>query len=199
MLVKVIVAEVDCGDDLGAVLELGLKSSGRACRAIAHTHTGICFVFAADAGEKLVLSVDVDEQGNLQPNAVVEGAEFEGATLTASFTAPHMEDLTTAPMVFYDTYDLTGSGLENALPNDNYDNAAALVYVVLLPSIVAYYCWDRGVARAGAVLPMYFVNLTPVFAAALATAVLDEPIGLHHVAGGALILTGIHLANRPAG
>jgi drug/metabolite transporter (DMT)-like permease len=89
--------------------------------------------------------------------------------------------------------------LTKRVPEATATNAAALVYVVLLPSIVAYYCWDRGVARAGAVLPMYFVNLTPVFAAALATAVLDEPIGLHHVAGGALILTGIHLANRPAG
>ena len=76
-------------------------------------------------------------------------------------------------------------------------NLAALAYVVLLPSIVAYFCWDRGVDRAGAVLPMYFVNLTPVFAALLSTIFLAEPIGLYHVAGGALILSGIHLANRP--
>jgi drug/metabolite transporter (DMT)-like permease len=76
-------------------------------------------------------------------------------------------------------------------------NLAALAYVVLLPSIVAYYCWDRGVDRAGAVLPMYFVNLTPVFAALLSTVFLAEPIGLYHLAGGALILSGIHLANRP--
>ena len=47
------------------------------------------------AGEKLVFSIDVDENGNLEPNAVVEGAEFEGATLTGSFTAPHMQDITT--------------------------------------------------------------------------------------------------------
>lgn len=76
-------------------------------------------------------------------------------------------------------------------------NAAALAYVVLLPSIVAYYCWDAGVARAGAVLPMYFVNLTPVFTGLLASLFLGEPVGLYHVAGGALILAGIHLANRP--
>ena len=69
--------------------------------------------------------------------------------------------------------------------------------MVFLPSIVAYYCWDRGVARAGAVLPMYFTNLTPVFAALLATFFLVEPIGLYHLVGGALILYGIHLANRP--
>jgi drug/metabolite transporter (DMT)-like permease len=83
-------------------------------------------------------------------------------------------------------------------PEATASNFAALVYVAVLPSIVAYYCWDRGVARAGAVLPMYFVNLTPVFAAVLATLFLAEPIGLYHLAGGALILVGIHLANRPA-
>ena len=73
-------------------------------------------------------------------------------------------------------------------------NFAALVYVVLLPSLAAYYCWDRGVARIGAVLPMYFVNLTPVFAACLSWAVLDDPIGIYHLVGGALILAGIYLA-----
>lgn len=86
--------------------------------------------------------------------------------------------------------------LTQRTPEATTANLAALVYVVLLPSIVAYYCWDRGVARAGAVLPMYFVNLTPVFAALLATAFLSEPIGLYHLVGGALILSGIHLANR---
>ena len=73
-------------------------------------------------------------------------------------------------------------------------NAAALVYVVLLPSLAAYYCWDRGVARVGAVLPMYFVNLTPVFAALLSWALLDDPIGVYHLVGGVLILAGIYLA-----
>jgi len=77
-------------------------------------------------------------------------------------------------------------------------NLAALAYVALLPSLVAYFCWDRGVARAGAVLPMYFVNLTPVFAGALSWIFLGEPIGTHHLVGGALILAGIHLANRSA-
>jgi drug/metabolite transporter (DMT)-like permease len=73
-------------------------------------------------------------------------------------------------------------------------NFAAIVYVVLLPSLAAYYCWDRGVAKVGAILPMYFVNLTPVFAACLSWALLDDPIGVYHLVGGALILAGIYLA-----
>ena len=86
--------------------------------------------------------------------------------------------------------------LTKRVPEPTITNAVALTYVVLLPSIAAYFCWDRGVARAGAVIPMYFVNLTPVFAGLLAAVFLNEPIGLYHVVGGALILFGIHLANR---
>ncbi len=77
-------------------------------------------------------------------------------------------------------------------------NLAALVYVVLLPSLAAYYCWDRGVARAGAVLPIYFANLTPVFAALFSWIWLADPIGSYHLVGGALILVGIHLATELA-
>ena len=75
-------------------------------------------------------------------------------------------------------------------------NAAALAYVAVFPSLVAYFCWDRGVARAGAVLPMYFVNLTPVFAGLLSYAALGEDIGPYHLIGGGLIIAGIHLASR---
>src|SRR4029450_3261299 len=75
-------------------------------------------------------------------------------------------------------------------------NAVALAYVAVFPSLTAYFCWARGVARPGAVLPMYFVNLTPVFAGLLSYAVLGEDIGSHHLIGGALIIAGIHLAGR---
>lgn len=92
--------------------------------------TALVLTFSGfNAGEKLVFSVDVDEQGNLQPNAVVEGAEFEGAALTATFTAPHMNDITTPGLVFYDDFDLAATGLEDLLPNNNYDNAAALAFL----------------------------------------------------------------------
>lgn len=76
--------------------------------------------------------------------------------------------------------------------------ASGLVYVALLPSLAAYWAWDRGVARAGPILPMHFANLTPLFAAALAYALLAEPIAWYHVLGAALIVGGIVVANRPA-
>lgn len=82
------------------------------------------------------------------------------------------------------------------LPAPTTGNLWALLYVAIFPSLVAYFFWDRGVARAGAVLPMYFVNLTPVFTGVLSYLTLGESIGLHHVLGGALIIAGIHLAGR---
>ncbi len=73
---------------------------------------------------------------------------------------------------------------------------AALAYVAILPSIVAYYCWDRGVARVGAVVPVYFANLTPVFAAVLSVLLLGEAPRIYHLAALVLIISGIQLAGR---
>lgn len=73
---------------------------------------------------------------------------------------------------------------------------AVVIYVALFPSIVAYYCWDRGVARVGAVVPVHFANLTPLFAALLSTLVLGEAPQGYHLVGLIAIIGGIHLANR---
>lgn len=72
-----------------------------------------------DAGEKLVFTIDVDEQGFLGPNAVAEGNEFEGSQLKATFAAPHYYEAQ-ASDIFLDAYDskFAGKGLD--LPPDNY-------------------------------------------------------------------------------
>ena len=74
--------------------------------------------------------------------------------------------------------------------------AAVVLYVALFPSLLAYYCWDRGVARVGAVIPVQFANLTPIFAALLSTLLLGEAPHLYHLVGLAAIIGGIHVANR---
>ncbi len=73
---------------------------------------------------------------------------------------------------------------------------ATLAYVTLFPSLIAYYCWDRGVARAGATLPVFFANLTPLFAALLAVLWLGEDIAPFHLVGAVLLFGGIALGNR---
>jgi len=71
-----------------------------------------------------------------------------------------------------------------------------VLYVALFPSLLAYYCWDRGVARVGAVIPVHFANLTPLFAALLSTLLLGEAPHAYHLVGLAAIVGGIHFANR---
>ena len=81
-----------------------------------------------DAGEKLVFTLDVDEWGDdlggtLPPeqaiNAVVEGGEFQGSKMEATFSAEHYAEAQGSDL-FLDWYDskLTGSGLD--LPTDDY-------------------------------------------------------------------------------
>jgi drug/metabolite transporter (DMT)-like permease len=68
---------------------------------------------------------------------------------------------------------------------------AALLYVSLGASIVAYRCWGLGVAEGGPALAAFFNNLTPLFAALLSALVLGEVPQLYHAAAFALIVGGI--------
>lgn len=73
---------------------------------------------------------------------------------------------------------------------------ASLLYVAIFPSILAYVCWDRGVAAAGATVAVVLANLAPVVAAFLAWTFLDEPIGPHHLIAALMIFTAIWLSTR---
>ena len=74
--------------------------------------------------------------------------------------------------------------------------AGIIAYVGLFPSLLAYVCWQRAVAQAGAQLPVFFMNLAPIFTLLLSMLLLGEsPQGYHGVAL-ALILLGIWLAQR---
>lgn len=75
---------------------------------------------------------------------------------------------------------------------------SAMVYMAVFPSLLAYWCWDLGVRRVGAVIPVYFANLTPVFAAVLSMWLLADSPRLYHLIALLLIIGGIQLASRPA-
>jgi protocatechuate 3,4-dioxygenase beta subunit len=72
-----------------------------------------------DPGDRLIFSIDVDEEGFLGANAVAEGNELEGSELSATFVAPHHFDAV-GNDIFIDHYQqkLDGSGL--VLPSDDY-------------------------------------------------------------------------------
>ena len=75
-------------------------------------------------------------------------------------------------------------------------NLGALVSVALFASVLAYICWSHGVERVGANVAGLFIHLMPVFGVALAWIFLDERLHPYHVAGIALILTGIWIMSR---
>ncbi|MEO6032658.1 MAG: DMT family transporter [Burkholderiaceae bacterium] len=77
---------------------------------------------------------------------------------------------------------------------------AALLYIAIGPSIIAYRCWGIGVALGGPALAAFFANLTPVFAALMSIAVLGEAPRWFHAAAFVLIAAGIVVsANRAPG
>ena len=75
----------------------------------------------------------------------------------------------------------------------------AAIYAALISSILAYVCWGRGIDTLGVARAGSFLHLVPLFGALLATSLLGEQLGLHHLVGFALILAGVTLAvRRPA-
>ena len=80
--------------------------------------TLILYIQGWDAGEKLIFEIDVDEVDNV-PNSLVEGAEFQGSILTATWvdTNGHHE-VVTASGTFFDNYDhLIPAGVD--VPRDS--------------------------------------------------------------------------------
>jgi drug/metabolite transporter (DMT)-like permease len=73
---------------------------------------------------------------------------------------------------------------------------AALLFVAIGPSIVAYRCWGLGVALGGPALAAFFANLTPLFAALLSAWLLGETPRGYHAAAFALIVAGIAVSAR---
>ncbi|TVR55996.1 MAG: DMT family transporter [Gemmatimonadales bacterium] len=70
---------------------------------------------------------------------------------------------------------------------------AAILYVAVFPSILAYLFWNRGVETVGAGQTGLFICLMPVFTAALAVPLLGERLAPFHLAGFVLIVAGIFL------
>jgi drug/metabolite transporter (DMT)-like permease len=72
----------------------------------------------------------------------------------------------------------------------------AIGYVAIFPSVLAYFCWNRGVELVGANRAGQFVHLMPVFGSMLAILLLGEAFRLFHAVGATLIFAGIALAAR---
>jgi drug/metabolite transporter (DMT)-like permease len=73
---------------------------------------------------------------------------------------------------------------------------AALLYISLGASVIAYRCWGLGVAQGGPALASFFNNLTPLFAALLSTLLLAEAPQAYHALAFVLIVAGIAVSAR---
>ena len=73
---------------------------------------------------------------------------------------------------------------------------AALAFIAIGPSVLAYRCWGVGVAAAGPTPAAFFANLTPLFATLLAAMLLVEPPRLYHGVAFVLIVAGIAVSSR---
>ncbi|MCA6216284.1 DMT family transporter [Ideonella sp. B7] len=73
---------------------------------------------------------------------------------------------------------------------------ASLAYVAIGPSLVAFFCWGRGVAAVGPAVAGFFVNLMPLFAALMSAALLGEAPRWFHIVAFVLIVGGIVISSR---
>lgn len=80
----------------------------------------------------------------------------------------------------------------------NLRSGAALAYLAVFPSILAYVFWNRAVAALGPGRTAIFMHLMPLFSVALAVIFLGEPVHAHHAVGALLIVSGITFVTRPA-
>jgi len=73
---------------------------------------------------------------------------------------------------------------------------AALAFLAVGPSVLAYRCWGLGVAAVGPAMAGFFSNLTPLFAAVLSAALLGQMPRPYHAVAFVLIVAGIVVSNR---
>jgi drug/metabolite transporter (DMT)-like permease len=88
---------------------------------------------------------------------------------------------------------LLWSPLPAALPAEAW---LSMAWLILMTSVVSYLLWSYALARTEASRVAVFTNLQPLGTAALAWLLLDEPIGLSLVLGGALVIVGVRQVQR---
>lgn len=73
---------------------------------------------------------------------------------------------------------------------------AALLYMAVGATVLAYAWFYRGIAELGAGVASSYISLVPVFGVASSVLLLGEPLDASLLVGGALALGGVLLANR---
>lgn len=72
-----------------------------------------------------------------------------------------------------------------------------IVYLGVLATALAYLWYYQAIAVIGASRAGIFINTVPVFAVIMGFLLLGEPIHLSLAVGGAMVVTGVYLTNKP--
>ncbi len=72
---------------------------------------------------------------------------------------------------------------------------SAIGFTAVFPSLVAYFCFNRGVELVGSARAGQIIHLVPVFAVVLAVLFLDERPAAFQAVGGALVAAGIAISS----
>lgn len=78
----------------------------------------------------------------------------------------------------------------------NVEVVSSIAYVAIAPSIIAFFCWNRGIELVGPNRAGLFLYLTPLFVSIMACLFLGEVLYWFHFAGMFLIFAGVFLFNR---
>ncbi len=73
---------------------------------------------------------------------------------------------------------------------------AAILYVGIFASIVAFLCWNSGVIQLGANKASIYLNFIPVFASIFAVLFLDEKLHSFQLIGGLAVVAGVILSGK---
>ena len=76
---------------------------------------------------------------------------------------------------------------------ENKDVLYSLIYIVIFPSILSFYFWNRAIIEIGASKAGQSAHLMPIFGALLAYIFLDEVMQFYHIIGMIFIAIGIYL------
>ena len=74
--------------------------------------------------------------------------------------------------------------------------ALGVLYIAVFASVLAFICWNRGVAIVGANAAGFTLHLLPLFGTVLAIVFLEETFQAFHALGFATILAGVVVATR---
>ncbi|MCG6892933.1 MAG: DMT family transporter [Desulfobacteraceae bacterium] len=72
-----------------------------------------------------------------------------------------------------------------------------LAYLGVCGTVLGFVWYYQGIRKIGAIRASQFINFVPVSAIVLAFLLLGEPVTPSLVAGGALVVCGVYLTNRP--